>query len=58
MVFGDFCLGIINALRLTDGQPDVQRLGPTVQQLSAFGQDQQGELYALSLNGGVYKLQR
>jgi glucose/arabinose dehydrogenase len=57
-VFGDFCLGVINALRLTGGQPDVERLGPTVQQLSSFGQDQQGELYALSLAGGVYQLQR
>ena len=56
-LFGDYCLGDLMALRLVGGRPDVQPLGAHVSQLSSFGQDVQGELYALSLAGGVYKLQ-
>jgi glucose/arabinose dehydrogenase len=55
-LFGDFCLGDLIALRFVDGQPNVGPLGAHVPMLSSFGQDQQGELYALSLTGGVYKL--
>jgi glucose/arabinose dehydrogenase len=55
-VFGDYCAGTIQGLRLVDGQPDQGRLGPRLSGLASFGQDQHGELYALSLNGGVYRL--
>lgn len=56
-VFGDLCLAGINALRILGGQPDVVSLGAMVPQLVSFGEDQQGELYALSLAGGLYKLE-
>jgi hypothetical protein len=29
-------------------------LGPVVENLSSFGEDADGELYAMSLSGGVY----
>jgi glucose/arabinose dehydrogenase len=56
-VFADFCLGRIMALRLEGGRVVGPRwLGATVGSLASFGEDQQGELYALSLDGGVYKI--
>jgi glucose/arabinose dehydrogenase len=55
-VFGDFCQGNVMGLRLIAGRPVVGRLGPHVDSLSSFGQDSDGELYAMSLSGGVYRL--
>jgi glucose/arabinose dehydrogenase len=56
-VFGDFCTGSIQVLQLTPGGRRVYlAAGGAVQQLSSFGQDQHGELYALSMAGDVYKL--
>jgi glucose/arabinose dehydrogenase len=55
-VFGDFCLGQITALRIVNGEAIDRSLGATVPNLASFGQDQRGELYALSLSGGVYRL--
>jgi glucose/arabinose dehydrogenase len=56
-VFGDYCLGTLNGIRL---EPSGRRVylisGNGVQGISSFGQDQQGELYALSVQGAVYKL--
>ena len=34
----------------------VTDLGPTVQAVSSFGEDAAGELYVLSLAGGVYRV--
>ena len=56
-VFGDFCTGTIDTLRLVPGGTRVYPAsGVNVQQLSSFGEDQQGELYAISLAGDIYKL--
>lgn len=56
-VFGDLCIGEIEGLRVREGGPVRHRtLGPTVENLSSFGEDRRGELYALSLSGGVYRL--
>jgi glucose/arabinose dehydrogenase len=56
-VFGDFCLGAITALRLLPDGPVASVIsGTNVAGLSSFGEDQEGELYALSLAGGIYKL--
>jgi glucose/arabinose dehydrogenase len=56
-VFADYCVGRIEALRLRNGRVTGQRaLGPVVPGLSSFGEDAQGELYAMSLDGGVYRL--
>jgi len=50
-LFGDFCAGHI--MGLANG---VRDLGMVVPNLSSFGQDLNGDLYALSLNGGVYRI--
>jgi glucose/arabinose dehydrogenase len=56
-VFADFCAGAIEAIRLRDGRVvDHRALGPVVSGLSSFGEDAEGELYAMSLGGGLYRL--
>jgi glucose/arabinose dehydrogenase len=56
-VFGDFCSGRLEALRLGDGDASGPvSLGPVVPNLASFGEDADGELYALSLSGVVYRL--
>jgi glucose/arabinose dehydrogenase len=58
-VFGDFCTGELEGLDLSaDGTHVVRHatLGATVQNLAAFGEDADGELYALSLSGPVYRI--
>ena len=63
-VFGDSCTGLVHAFILYKGRAtDHRLLGPRVPSgssssysLTSFGQDQNGELYALSLGGGVYRL--
>jgi glucose/arabinose dehydrogenase len=56
-VFGDFFNPAIRAI-VRDGSRIRVRteLGVEVPNLSAFGQDHEGELYALSLSGPVYRL--
>lgn len=56
-VFGDFFEPPLRALVVENGRlVDHRLLGPTVESLSAFGEDHRGELYALSLSGSVYRL--
>jgi glucose/arabinose dehydrogenase len=55
-VFGDFCTGRLEAIRILGGTVQHQYLGPTVPNLSSFGEDASGELYAMSLSGPVYRL--
>ena len=56
-VFGDLCIGELEAIRVRNGRVTGHRaLGPIVENLSSFGEDGRGELYALSLNGDVYRL--
>jgi glucose/arabinose dehydrogenase len=56
-VFADFCLGELEALRSRNGRVMRHRfLGPRVENLSSFGEDADGELYALSLSGPVFRL--
>jgi glucose/arabinose dehydrogenase len=56
-LFADHCLGRLEAIRLEGGRVvDHRVLGPVVPQLSSFGEDAQGELYAMSLGGAVYRL--
>jgi glucose/arabinose dehydrogenase len=56
-VFGDFFQPSIRAI-VREGRrvADSAELGVFVQNLSSFGEDLDGELYALSLSGPVYKL--
>jgi glucose/arabinose dehydrogenase len=56
-LFSDNCGAKIRALRVRGGKVVQQRaLGLEVGGIASFGQDQDGELYALSLAGGVYKI--
>ena len=55
-VFGDFVSGFVAALAQEDDEWQAVRLPIEVSQLASFGQDQDGELYALSLEGPVYRL--
>ena len=57
-LYGDFCAGELRSFpadpgrRATDDQP----LGLEVPQLSSFGEDDAGHIYATSLDGPVYRL--
>ncbi|MEU4722855.1 PQQ-dependent sugar dehydrogenase [Nonomuraea dietziae] len=53
-LYGDFCAGWIRAAPADDPAKGVE-VG-RVEQLSSFGQDHDGELYALSLQGPVYRV--
>ena len=56
-LYGDYCVGDVLALRQSGGQLTEQAdLGLDVDSLSTFGQDNAGELYALSLDGPVYRI--
>jgi glucose/arabinose dehydrogenase len=55
-VFGDLCRGTISALRLVGDAPQVVVASQSIPRLASFGQDEEGELYAISLAGGVYKV--
>ena len=57
-LFGDFCNGQVRALRLAGGKVIEQRaLGLEVPNLASFGEDHQGEIYVLSLSGGVFRVE-
>ncbi len=56
-VFGDFCQGRVQAIVASEGALYASAdLGVQVDSLVSFGEDATGELYALSLDGGVYRL--
>lgn len=56
-LFGDFCQGTLMALRYDRGKVTMVRsLEASVVELSSFGEDATGELYALSLAGPIYEI--
>jgi len=56
-LYGDYCSGIIwGALASPDGTWQTTELFSTNLNLSSFGEDQEGELYAVFLNGEIHKL--
>jgi glucose/arabinose dehydrogenase len=56
-LFSDNCAGQIRALRHMRGKVQQHRaLGVDVGGLASFGEDQNGELYVLSLGGEVYRI--
>jgi glucose/arabinose dehydrogenase len=56
-VFGDFCKGRIESARLSTGRArGVRRTSLKVSSLSSFGEDAQGRVYAISLDGPVYRI--
>ena len=55
--FGDFCSGRMWSLRIANGRAsDVQLDAQRLPDLSSFGQDTRGELYAVTLSGRLYRL--
>lgn len=56
-VYGDYCAGDLRSFEpATPLARDDRPLGLTVPSLSSFGQDNQGHVYATSLDGPVYRL--
>jgi glucose/arabinose dehydrogenase len=58
-VFGDLCTGRVESARLRLNPPrarSVHRTGLHVSNLSSFGEDARGRVYAVSLDGPVYRL--
>jgi len=56
-VFADYCRGRLEAFVLRHGRAThLRMLGPRVDALASFGQDDRGELYVLSLAGTVSRL--
>jgi glucose/arabinose dehydrogenase len=56
-LYGDYCAGWVKAARVRAGKVAEERdLGLDVPGLSSFGVDTDGELYALSLGGAVYRI--
>ena len=55
--YGDYCTGAVWSLRLVDGVArDVRRESFVVRNLTSFGEDAAGELYAVSGSGALYRL--
>jgi glucose/arabinose dehydrogenase len=56
-VYGDYCRGLLFSLRVSGRRAvDVGSLDLRVPELSSFGEDARGRVYATSLNGPVYRL--
>jgi glucose/arabinose dehydrogenase len=56
-LFGDFCRGRIESARLAPGRASgVRRTSLKVSSLASFGEDAQGRVYAVSLDGPVYRI--
>jgi glucose/arabinose dehydrogenase len=56
-VFGDLCRGVIETARLRPGRATTQRdTRLKVSNLSSFGEDARGRVYAVSLDGPVYRI--
>ena len=57
--YGDFGSGRIWSLRMSGGRAaDLRRESIRVPALSSFGEDARGELYAVSLDGSIYRFAR
>jgi glucose/arabinose dehydrogenase len=54
--FGDYCTGRISTLTLVKGAARVTKLGDRLPALSSFGEDANGELYAVTTVGDLYEL--
>ncbi len=56
-IYGDYCSGLIWSFKLVDGKATgLRREGFKVSSVTSFGQDNAGELYAVSHGGTIYRL--
>jgi hypothetical protein len=58
-IYGDYCVSVIQLFRLDGASGQNRSTGLAVDggQLGSFGEGPDGELYALSLAGGVYRIE-
>jgi len=55
--YGDYCTGRIWSLKIADGRAtDVKQESQRLPDLSSFGEDVRGELYAVTLSGKLFRL--
>ena len=54
--YGDYCSGTIWSFKAGNGRLSAPTVAGTVGNLSSFGEDGNGELYATSLDGSLYRL--
>jgi len=54
--YGDYCSGDMYALADDSGTWVVTSLPDTSYSISSFGEDEQGEVYVVDLNGAIYRL--
>jgi glucose/arabinose dehydrogenase len=56
-LYADFCVGDVKAIRVENGKVvDQTNLGVNASAIASFGEDQDGELYVISLGGQVYRI--
>jgi hypothetical protein len=58
--YADFCAGFVRSFQLQNGEPGSQNtwplLSPPGGQITSFGEDARGELYLMTLGGGLFHL--
>jgi glucose/arabinose dehydrogenase len=55
--YGDFCSGRVWSLKIVNGRAtDLRQESQRLEELSSFGEDTRGELYAVTLSGRLYRL--
>jgi len=58
-LYSDYCASFVKSFQFSGGVATNPQTWPTLQppgSVSSFGQDAKGELYILTLNGGVYRI--
>jgi glucose/arabinose dehydrogenase len=55
-VFADYCIGDLWGLTRVNDQFPFRALGPEADNIASFGQDNEGELYVVSLDGPVFRI--
>jgi len=57
-VYGDFCEGTLRLSRLRRPRSSTKATGLRVSSLASFGEDARGRVYAISLEGSIYRIGR
>ncbi|CAN5575224.1 PQQ-dependent sugar dehydrogenase [soil metagenome] len=55
-VFADFCSGRIWSMPASGGSADMVQRADTSQQITSFGEHENGELYAVTIDGKLYRV--
>ena len=56
-IYGDFCSGEVRGFRFENGEAvGDQLLVDSGLNITSFGEDQNGEIYVLTIRGGIYRL--